>query len=365
MKTISDVQFYEALKRIKDETAPAGYAEERIDIRDESDMHEQLGDILNDMDYGTARVIHIVDCGLVFGNESRGAIARICKAHCEQVMGLGLVAEEFASIVIEARGDIYHIFGVKILDEEKGEWRGWSFCGLHGRRILREHEVNDKISQNAVPAGFVQKTIVVQNKLTLQTELAEYIASYMHDEVIQNGGTERVVLIEDESAVLFGGGRYAIATIHASQFDDAVAQFAYYATIDFVSMGKKYSMTIRFAHDPASNGYVMTYGELRSADVGMQMVFDTGAISEQEFIALKSKIVSVTILGGAETYTTTIAWDSLGLSADAAGNTLPDQIWLPFSGVRLLVEKATEQAKVKIDTTGGGSASIVHLCGFN
>ena len=365
MKAISDVQFNEALQRIKEETVAKGYTEDMIEIRSESDLHEKLAEILDGMEDGKIRIIRLEDRGPIFGFNSRYAIAHIYKDYMQQDAGLGYEARIFASVIIETVPGIYHISGMKIFNTNTGEWRRWSLGTLSDSKFLTPREVDNRVSQKAVPAGFVQKTIVVQNKLTLQNELAEYIAAAMHDEVIQNGGTERVVLIEDESTMLFAGGRYAIATIYASQYDDPVAKFAYYATIDFVSRGKKYSMTIRFWHDEGQNSYMMEYGDLHSADGGMTLAFDTGEISEQEFIALKSKLISVTVLGGAVTYTTTIAWDALGLSLDADGKPFIDQIWLPFDGVRLLIEKGTEQAKVKIDNTAGGNASIVHLCGFN
>lgn len=88
----------------------------------------------------------------------------------------------------------------------------------------------------------------------------------------------------------------------------------------------------------------------------------SGVIGVQQYVAEKAQYYTVTVESGVFLYTATVYFYTLGWERDADDVAYPDNIWLPFDGVRLLAHRKDNQVTFSIDNLDGGVASIRYVC---
>lgn len=179
-------------------------------------------------------------------------------------------------------------------------------------------------------------------------------------------GSERLVYFYDNIPGWFSQG-YGIAKLYRHEgYEMGGSAFV---AVDIFDADKRYCMNIVKSDVDGTWSCTEKVRLRTSADIderGMILEYDTGPANVQTYHAFPSaNLILVTVSSGALIHTVTLDWRALGNEKDAAGENMTDQIWLPFSGVRLIVTKGDGECTIAIDDLDGGEASIRRIVGYN
>lgn len=192
--------------------------------------------------------------------------------------------------------------------------------------------------------------------------LNDFHWALMDQAELMQPGTERLVYFHDLTPAVFSQGYGIVKLYQHESWERGGSAFVY---ADIFSAGQRYGMTLTKSD---INGR-WSFSDMTS-NQGMIQVFDTGIIEAQEITVDKAKILTVTVVGGTDVaaaliYTATLDWNTLGQSLDGDGRPFADQVWIPFTGGRLMVQIEGAKARISVLHMDEGNSRIEQVCGYN